>query len=224
MKGSPDAPEEKVISEQDIPTKPDSPQSKKLRAALEAKQDESYRSVSAPPGAKTKLINELAHGVSDLLPVLHEILGHMHDQINLDVALERKLRMTNRWLVTLTLLAACSLVLCGMIALRMHVTVQRLEMTELKVVQLSKSLKQNLEVSLKSRELAEEIRLYERRKPSVMLLQDDQKPERVKVVIVPPTESEAEEDKGTKKEVGGQEQKSLELPVRLPRNVSVGDK
>lgn len=178
---------------------------------------------SMSPEQKTKTIADLTLTFGELLPVLNSILEHMKEQNGHDVEITSKLKRTNRWLMLLSLFGFCSLVLCVVIALRLHVTVQRLELTEVKLIQLGKVLAQNLEVSSASKQLVAEIRSYELTKPTVVLTQDEKKPDKVKVTIIPPKVPEKKASGGAPSSEGKQE-KPLELPVRLPQNVSVGDK
>jgi hypothetical protein len=220
---------------EDIPTKPDNLRPPGVQANLPPMttplplaaplpvipSEAALRSMT--PEQKTRTIADLTHTFGELLPVLSSILEHMKEQNIHDVQITDKLKRTNRWLMLLSVFGFGSLVLCGMIALRMHVTVQRLETTEVKLIQLGKSLAQNLEVSSESRQLVTEIRKYELTKPTVVLTQDEKKPEKVRVTIIPPREPE-KKPAGAAPANGSKQEKPLELPIRLPQNVSVGDK
>lgn len=209
----------------DTPTKPENPRPEQLQASVPPLStpvpalQEALLSMS--PAQKTRTLADFATTLGNLLPVLDSVLEHMKEQNIHDVEITAKLKRTNRWLMLLSLFGFCSLVLCAMIALRMHVTVQRLELTEVKLSQLGKSLAQNLEVSSESRKLVEEIRKYELTKPTVVLTQDEKKPEKVRVTILPPKEPEK---KAAASAETPKSEKPLELPVRLPQNVSVDSK
>lgn len=164
----------------------------------------------------------------------------MRGQLTQLTHLTREVKHTNKFMKAIIFMAAFTLVWNGVLALRMHVAAQRLEQTEVRLITMGKSLEENLKVSRRTQvaaesaqQTAEAVQKKEDERPTLALVADEKKPKAVKVVIVPPKtpmpKAVAKEVPPVKKAVevsdaGAPEGSTLELPVRLPDNVSVGNK
>jgi len=134
---------------------------------------------------KAKALADLSGTFEALLEPLQEILGHLKAQ-------NEELRKARVRLMVVTAMAVLGLILSAIMIARIHVTVQRLEQTEVRLISLKDTLSENVQLTKQTnlavedtQQKVESVKKDADEKPSLALVQDSHT-DKVKVVILPP--------------------------------------
>lgn len=179
---------------------------------------------------KARALTELSGSFVALLDPLQEILGHLKTQnIELHKARHR--------LVVVTVIAVLGILLSAVMIARIHVTVQRLEQTEVRLIALKNALSDSAVLAKQTNQAVEEtqknvdaVRKDSEEKPTLALVPDSNNPRNAKVVVIAPKAAHISKPQPSAASPSSPLPPSapassakpvLELPVRVPSSIQL---